>query len=448
MIKRFIKHLSQSLSGRLILASTLLLPFILAITTTALDRAFARSQEVAEQERLRTQIYLLLAAAEIFDGILWLPEQLQEPRFSQPDSGLYARVIEADKIIWQSLSAVTVDLPAPINLPIQVGQEVFYDSKLNKKDAHNLIFDVSWEQSPTQEKLYRFEIISDQDALIAERNSYRKQLWRWLGALALILVIVLWWIQNWGLKPLSHLAEDLKRVETGETLSLGGTYPTEIQPVITNLNKVLEIERAQRDRYRNTMADLAHSLKTPLAVIRSSSDRPDIVDEQVSRMDEIVRHQLQRAVTQQSSQPGKGHSVLECCQRLVSALSKVYRDKNPSFDLEINANQLFFGEQADLLELLGNLLDNACKYGRGKVRIKASTRHKILSILVEDNGLGVKASDRRTILERGARADTAETGQGIGLAVAVDIVSSYNGSLSVADSSLGGAAFNVELPIG
>jgi two-component system sensor histidine kinase PhoQ len=149
---------------------------------------------------------------------------------------------------------------------------------------------------------------------------------------------------------------------------------------------------------------------------------------------------------------GKGQPIDEACTRLANALSKVYRDKNMAFEFKISKHCLFHGDSSDILELLGNLLDNACKYGGGKVKITGKvTDNKVtgntLTIVIEDNGQGVTENHRRTIIKRGARADTAESGQGIGLAVVVDIISSYNGSLHIEDSELGGAAFVIELPI-
>ncbi len=451
MIKRLFRHLFQSLSGRLILASVILLPMILAVTATALDRAFAQSQQVAETERLRTQIYLLLGAAEIIGEEIWLPDQLQEPRFNQPESGLYARVLEGSNTVWQSPSAMMAELPNPLGPPLTAGQEQFSEILINSNLAHTLSFDVVWDTELGFEKTYRFEVYHDQAPLLAEKKSYRRQLQQWLGLMAIALVVVLWLIQKWGLQPLSALAQDLKRVETGESLCLDTDYPSEIQPVITNLNRVLETERAQRDRYRNTLSDLAHSLKTPLAVIRGSLNQDissNVINEQVSRMDEIVRHQLQRAATQTTPMMGnKGQPVAEACERLASALGKVYREKNVNFDFNIGKQCLFHGDASDLLELLGNLLDNACKYGGGKVKVSGQVNKKMLVITIEDNGPGVTDKHRGTILKRGARADTVESGQGIGLAVVVDIVSSYNGSLDINDSALGGAAFVIELPV-
>ncbi|GLS26903.1 two-component sensor histidine kinase [Marinibactrum halimedae] len=450
----------NSLNGRLLLASVCLLPVFVAVSGTALDRAFVESQESAAEERLRTHIYLLLGAAEVFGSDLWLPDELQEPRFNQPSSGLYAQISDRNhRVQWQSNSAVSEELPAPLDIRLVAGREIFTEVDVAGKPAHSLSFDVSWDSETGEERTYRFQVINDQSALLAERKSYRGQLWRWLSTLTIILIVLQWLIQRWGLNPLGKLATDLKSMEQGKSLKLNDDYPDEIQPVTKNLNRVLEVERAQRDRYRNTLADLAHSLKTPLAVMRGNlesqqehridSDNTDfqIMDDQLQRMDEIIRHQLQRAVAQHAGGlPGKGIPLLKVTERIANALTKVYQHKSVAIHLNIDDTLEFNGDEGDLMELLGNIMENACKYGDGKVNVSAS-RDELLTILVEDNGPGVPLDRRKTVLTRGARADTATTGQGIGLAVAVDILSSYNGGLTINKSEhLGGAEFKIEVP--
>ncbi len=237
---------------------------------------------------------------------------------------------------------------------------------------------------------------------------------------------------------------------------LPGAYPAEIQPVTDNLNRVLRSERAQRERYRNTLSDLAHSLKTPLAVIRgqlenkqhiSAESLAHAIDEQVSRMSAIVDHQLRRA-SAQVTQANRSSSVQvkPLVERLARAMQKVYQSKSVQLRLDIGEHLVFHGDEADLMELLGNLIDNACKYGRHSVAISAQQQGRDLVVSVEDDGPGVEADVQQTILTRGARADTATPGQGIGLAVAVDILSSYGGSIDIFRSKLSGAGFTIRIP--
>ncbi|TQV68316.1 two-component sensor histidine kinase [Exilibacterium tricleocarpae] len=419
-----------------------------------LDAAFHRSLYAAEAERLKTHIYLLLGAAEVEAGELWFPEQLTEPRFSQLGSGLYGWVGNAErKTLWRSDSAQLMLPPdtAVGNAPVRVGAEHFYATELNGKALFAYYYDVSWDIDEGS-RVFRFATLHAQDRLQAELTEYRAQLWRWLGALVVLLLITQALILRWGLRPLRQLAEDLTAVESGETEQLRGQYPSEIQPVTDNLNLVLRNEQAQRERYRNTLADLAHSLKTPLAVIRGSvtasrGQSPDpTLNEQIDRMDQIVSHQLQRATLNSRTLVARATAVAPVVQRLSQALDKVYSAKGIVFEAGIEEDIAFHGDERDLMEALGNLIENAYKYGRSRVRCSASRRDGQLHLCIEDDGAGVPEANRQTILQRGARADTATPGQGIGLAVAVDIISSYNGSIRIGKSSLGGASFNLILP--
>ena len=440
-----------SLSGRLLIASVLLLPIFVLMSGVALDRSFARSQEVAELERMRIQVYLLLGAAEIFDDQIWLPDQLQEPRFNQPESGLYARVLNNNEVQWQSPSALMTTFPTSNASPLFTGQEIYWSTTINGKPSKALSFDVAWDTEDGYEKNYRFEVYHDQTAIAAERASYQRQLWRWLGSMTILLIVIQWAIQLWGLRPLKGLARELGKLQSGENLTLSENYPAEIKPVIQNLNEVLIAEREQRDRYRHTLGDLAHSLKTPLAVIRSNLAsgelQQSVVNEQISRMDEIVRHQLQRSVAQSATSAKRQCDLKQIIERLLTALDKVYRDKNLNVTTDIAEPCLMAGDESDFMELLGNLLDNACKYTHHRVHVAAYEQADELVINICDDGPGVPQHKRATILQRGARADTVQSGQGIGLAVVVDILSSYRGSLSVDESHFGGAEFTIELPL-
>lgn len=451
----------KSLSGRLLLASALVLPVFLGFSAYMLDLAFQRSLLAAEREQLNTHIYLLLAAAEFSDDELTLPDMLTEPRFSQPGAGLYGFVFDTDnKLIWRSPSArlwpdnlVDVVTSQPIAGPITPGESQFTALDAGDENYYRFDYDVAWETDNGNHR-YRFSVLHTQTTIQAERQAYRRQLWWLLGGLALLLLIAQALIMRWGLRPLTTLARHLHAVEQGETSTLQGNYPREIQPVTDNLNRVLTLERTQRERYRNTLADLAHSLKTPLAVLRGALNTPGgkpgenlhtVANEQVTRMDQIVRHQLQRAVIGAQNRPGQKTDVVNVIERLAIALQKVYADKNIRFTLDAPAPTYFQGDESDLMELLGNILENAFKYSRQQVQVTVESKDEELHINIADDGPGIPNHMQQQILQRGARADTAQPGHGIGLAIAVDIISSYRGSLSIGASGLGGAEFRITL---
>jgi two-component system sensor histidine kinase PhoQ len=443
---------SASLSTRLLVASAIVLPLFLGFSAYMLDLAFRKSLISAERDRLNGHIHLLLTAADLIDAELQLPAQLTEPLFGQLNSGLYGYIYDANgREIWHSQSAAMLSDRIPAQLPVEPGTIHFGPVQLNGEDFYQFSFDVSYEGDAATPHLYRFTVLHTQQRIRAELIAYRQQLWWLLGGLTLLLLVTQALIMRWGLLPLKTVARDLAAVEEGKAELLKDDYPPEIRPVTDNLNRVLKTERMQRERYRNTLSDLAHSLKTPLAVLRGAFDQPaeklkTLLDEQINRMNQIVSHQLQRAVVSSQAQPGQQVEVAKLIARIGDALNKVYKDKAVTLSAGMQETCYFYGAESDLMEVLGNVLDNAFKYCKQKVHVKVSNSGGELRISVADDGPGIEESSRLKILERGARADTIQPGQGIGLAVATDIISSYKGGLAVGSSSLGGAEFTIVLP--
>jgi len=293
----------------------------------------------------------------------------------------------------------------------------------------------------------------------SEISSFSNNLWGWLLGVVIVLVVLQWLVMSWGLAPLQALARDLKAIEDGERPLLDGDYPREIQGVTRNLNLLLSSERQQRERYRTTMGDLAHSLKTPLAILRGASSSlgidasakniqsmQGVVEEQVARMDEIVAYQLERAVTSSAAPLKQPIAIEPLVMKLISAMRKVYRDKDLELEVEVD-RAIFPGDERDVMELLGNLIDNACKYGRSKIKVQVLQPQTAgLLIVIEDDGPGINSADRARVLGRGARLDSQQSGQGIGLAVVGEIASRYGGDIVIQASSLGGARLVVTLP--
>ena len=206
------------------------------------------------------------------------------------------------------------------------------------------------------------------------------------------------------------------------------------------------------------MADLAHSLKTPLAILKGTAnqlgyqdqrkiaDIQETIDEQVNRMDQIVGYQLERAVADSAKLIKKSIPIEPIVTKLIMAMEKVYRDKALKIELSFQ-ECTFFGDERDVMEVLGNILDNACKYGVERVRLDIGRQTGVdLVMVVEDDGPGISQENRSRILNRGTRLDSNEAGQGIGLAVVVEIVERYGGRINVGESMLGGAKITIALP--
>ncbi len=457
---------TYSLQSRLLVAFSILLFGFLGLTGLVLDSAFRASIEGGAQERLQVQIYLLLANAEEDNGEFYFLQDLQEPRFGQLNSGLYGFISStAYGILWRSNSARAFTPPENeyFQRRLEVGESRFERLVDSEQEVYfALSYGILWENGIDE---FAFSVIENAAPYYSEISNFRTSLWYWLGGAAVILLVMQFLLLRWGLLPLRLIANDLKQIESGKEDKLEGVYPREIQGVTDNLNLLIESERRQQSRYRTTLGDLAHSLKTPLAVISgilpnlsSEVDKGDVeavrkqihnVDEQLERMTQIVTYQLQRAV--QSNDKGtlaKHVNLSSTLNKVLDALKKVYVDKQVQVTASLDNQVIFHGDERDLLELLGNVLDNAFKYGHGIVRVttrRTDTASRGVSIEIEDNGKGIPEEKQEFVLQRGARADTLVQGHGIGLAVVTDIVKSYGGQIEVGRSELGGAKLSILL---
>lgn len=430
----------NSLKARLLSATLLATLLFTLITAYALERAYRASLEAGVAEQLQLQIYNLLAVAERKDNRIELPFTLQDDRLNDPQSGLFAFAFSKSLLQWKSASTRwTLELESFLELKdLQPGASANGEWSMNGEHYFFRRFQVLWETGPDSSLPVQFVIMQKQAPFLAQIEEFRQRLWIWLAALGVGLAFTWLIVLQWGLTPLRRLAVELLRIEIGKQSKLIGSYPEEIAPISRNLNRVLHAEHDQRERYKQTLADLAHSLKTPLAVLKSTDQFTDIQD-QVERMDQIIGYQLHRAIVSRATgYVGAQVNLKDQASRLVSALGKIYPEVNFTFDM----SDPYVGvrmDEKDLMEVLGNLIENACKYGEGRVQISATSKR----FSICDNGKGIPESDYERVLQRGVRLDSLDRGQGIGLAVVSDIVHSYGFSLKISESDMGGACFSV-----
>lgn len=444
-----------SIHQRLLLAASLVLTAFLGFTGVALDKAFRSATEEALQARLFSSVYALLAAAdEGKDGELSMPGSLTDPRFNRPDSGLYAQVEAVQgEYRWHSGSALGRSLAFAQRVPPGDSQV----KRLDLGDGESLMslsFGVAWEDFKGHELRYTLAVAEDLKPMLEQVSAFRNSLFLWLGGAALLLLLAQGWVLRWGLRPLRQVAEALTEIESGHTDRLEGSYPKELSPLTSNINSLISHAAARQQRYRDSLGDLAHSLKTPLAILQGladqtkplQSEQQGLLSEQVSRMNQIVGHQLQRAAASGRTSLSRNLPLKPLVSRIADSLSKVYADKGIAWGIDLPASLSFQGDEGDLMELLGNLMENACKYGQGQVLVQGEKRQG-LRLTVEDDGPGIADDQADAVLLRGQRADQQTPGQGIGLAVAMDIVKAYDGRLQIGRSQkLGGAAIMLSFP--
>ena len=438
----------MSLKLRIILSATLVLVIFITLTAAALDRAFVDSTESALRDKLTSQLYALMAAAEVSDEGILMPSNELDALLGLPSSGVYAFVTDqASRIVWQSSSVLDAQLPPPLSLPS--GEKHFSKTHAGGNDFYSFAYGVNWATRAAPMAL-TFNITVDLASFDKQIGHYRTTLWSWLVAMAILLLISQAAILRWGLSPLRRVGIELNRIESGEQERIEHTYPQEIDRLTTNINILLKQERDQKTRYRNALGDLAHSLKTPLAVMQSglgstAGQVEDSLREQLARMNSIVEYQLQRAATAGSASIGHHVDVSVVIQRMLESLHKVYRDKTVNVKVIADENLVFKGDEGDLMELLGNLLDNAYKWTRSCIEVVAQSKGKKLSLSVIDDGPGIAPDQVNTLLQRGVRADEAIAGHGIGLSIVRNIVEAYRGELIIIRSKHGGCEVQVIL---
>lgn len=445
----------SSLSARLLVSVSVLLLFFFGATIVVLDTAFVSAGEQAREDILDGYLMQLLAAAEPNEeGALSLPFDLVETRFNRIGSGLYAELRGAEnRVLWQSRSALGLALP--VVEPSTLGEQVFARKALD--DGTPLLclsLAVQWEFPNGDLRPYEFQVSESLDAFNAQVAGFRRQLFGWFAAVALIMLFAISILMRSLLKPLRQIEAEIEEIESGDRVALSGAFPTELEGVARNMNLLITSERARSERYRNTLDNLAHSLKTPLAAVRAllgeSADRRfgERVNEQVERMDEIVRYQLRKPAAAADKLVIGAVAVEPEIERLVSGLKKVHHDKRPNIETRIAAGLQFRGDGGDFLELAGNLIDNACKWCRREVRVTAepASAGGGLLLTVEDDGPGIPPDAAERLLERGTRLDETTPGHGIGLAIVRDIAASYDGTLEIGTSPLGGASIRISIP--
>jgi two-component system sensor histidine kinase PhoQ len=433
--------------------AVILLTISLGLVGFALDAAFQKSSEAGLKARMESLVYLVLAATELGgDGSLVIDEDPGDPRLRQPGSGIYANV-SGEKDHWASVSSLGVNLPEVLQIP--TGDSEFLPASADTGFYYTFRYGVSWELPQGGMLPVTVTILVDPRELQPELSAFRTGLWQSLGLTGLILVLAQVILLALGLRPLRRITENISGIESGQLERLEGNYPTELEPLQRNLNHLLDTEQANQTRYRNALDSLAHSLKTPLSVIRSSlpsddSARTVAMENAVSDMQRLIATRLQRAAASARSSNAPALDVKTQVERLVSSLKRVYSQELINIDVMIEPDLAFYGDQRDFLELTGNLLDNACKYGHGQVRLSAQTLDAVdpragIRLQVDDNGPGIAEDEREQLLQRGVRGDERVEGHGLGLAIVLEIVTAYNGEITITHGDLGGACLGVTL---
>ncbi|MDP1559383.1 MAG: ATP-binding protein [Nitrosomonas sp.] len=441
----------MSLNQRILFSATLVLVvFIVGIAVT-LDRAFYDSARLGVQDHMWARILLLMGDAEVDEqGTLYMPSNLLDSELSRPDSGTYAFIIDQTKTItWQSTSALNKQIPA--QAPLKKGTKRFAQIIIGKDTYFIYSFGVAWIIESGTYPL-TFTVVTDTQLFDAQIERYREDLWGWLSIMALLLLITQMLVLRWGLRPMRLVSSELASIESGQQENMKGIYPRELKQLTDSINSLINHERKQQKRYRNGLADLAHSLKTPLTILRGAISTEEdeqkkrlTINEQVDRMDNIVQYQLRRAATAGSSPGMRLVALRPIADKIVNTVRKAHHNKQPQVTIAIDRTISLRIDEGDLMELLGNLVDNAFKWCHHAITLSANYEQRHVIIRIEDDGPGIKRDEIAKILERGVRADQSIPGHGIGLAIVRDIIQVYGGTLSIDQNEMKSTRISIML---
>lgn len=437
--------------------ATLLQIVALGLVGIAVNAANERSAVSALQNGMESYVYLVLAAAEVDDsGHLLMQHDLGDPRLSQPGSGIYVHLHggESGRVDhWSSPSALGVQLP---ELQLAATGTSRFSEPSGDLAFFTFQYGVGFQGENGTVTPFTVTVLVDPDEVEHQTSAFRLGLWRALVTAGLILVVAQVLMFVLGFRPLRRVARDVALIESGRASRLEGDYPSELEPLARNVNRLLDTEKSNQQRIRNALDSLAHSLKTPLAVIQAglelnSGKAAHPMKNAAEEINRLIATRLERAGASARSTLGEPVALKPQLQRILDSLHKVYSHKMIDTSVTIEDELKFYGEKRDLLELMGNLLDNAFKYGESRIQISAgvlgrSVARPGLWLRVEDDGPGIDESRWHILVQRGVRGDERVEGHGLGLAIVTELVAAYGGEVSISQSSLGGAMILVEIP--
>jgi two-component system sensor histidine kinase PhoQ len=413
-----------------------------------LNKAFEQSVLSNAEDALKNQVLLLMANIDVIDSQIVVPTVLSEARLSQTDSNLFAQITTPRKgVIWQSESLLGATLP---QLQSNMGQYNFSKSLAwpKQKAVYVVSFAAEWE-TEQGDLPFTVQLAEHQTISLKRLSRYQRQLAIWLGVLGVAFVVLLLAVLSWALNPLVRVTKQVGEIEQGSRQRFDDDYPAEVAILTQNLNQLLNFEQQRINRQKDVLGNLAHSLKTPIAVLSGlsySNENQLDARQQLSAMQNIIDYQLQSASAVGRRRFAKPIEIRDSTQQIINSLSKLYRDKNLSVSFEIAADVVFHGDQGDWMELAGNLLDNAFKWATSKVSITVINTplgsHRLATRLeVDDDGAGIDQQLKATISQRGVRLDSQTPGHGLGLHIVKGIVEAYDGELSIEDNSPCGTRF-------
>jgi signal transduction histidine kinase len=433
---------------------------VLAVAGVSLSLFFVHTATVRFDDDLSDDVDGLVAVASVDKGVVTITPGI-DPSAMRVYSGDYWEVAVADgtgglralarsRSLWdralppppQGPSALArtpgkpmfYDAPGPVGQPLRVGA-----TQVRMGDYPSpLVFMSAQDRTPVNRDVRTFvTTVATALGLLGA------------GLIAAVIIQV-----RVGLRPLFALRREVADVRTGKSERVVGAYPTELEPLASELNALMAHNQQVVDRQRTHVGNLAHALKTPLSVMltearQNGDDLTKVVERQARIMSQQVDHHLRRARAAARTQgQGERTEVAQVMDELARALEKIFRDKVNHIDLDCADGLMFIGERQDLLEIAGNVMENACKWCRSRVRAAAapSPNGRTFTLVVEDDGEGLPIGQHESVLRRGERLDESAPGSGLGLSIVDELARAYGGAVHLGASGLGGLRVTLTLP--
>lgn len=446
-----------SLRLRLIGAAALGVIVALAISGILLARIFTQHVEARADAELNNHLNQIAAALEIgTDGALHVAVAPADPRFDVPGSGLYWQVDQAagsrqrSRSLWDQVLALPDD-----HLPDGIVHRHDVDGPGHTRLR---VIERRLAIGPDPNPIpVRLSVALDRAEIEKAGGEFRKVLFWSLLVLGLALLAALWVQVRVGLQPLAALRGALNRVRDGASQRVEGRFPTEVKPLVDDMNALLDRERRNIERARERAADLAHGFKTPLSVLsavsrelardgRAATARE--IETQIDVMGRHVRRELARARTVGTAAVGRTMTaVAPIVDRVTRALQRIAADRSLDWQVQVEPEAMFPGDENDLLEIIGNLADNAAKWATSRVVIDATRQGETLSLTIADDGAGIPAGTEADALRRGRRLDESTDGSGLGLSIVTKMVEAHGGKIKLERAAIGGLQVRISVPL-
>lgn len=444
---------SVSLKNRLIASATAWIAFGIVLAWFILSNVFQAHVTRQFYDELFVHLEELQRLARIEGGQAILRAPLSDPRYDVENSGFYWEIQQSDQVLARSTSLKA----APLQTPDDHRSDIGVHTHVIAGPTGTLLVAEKLDWREPQKAPIQFLIGTDQRHLDAIVGSFNHTLSWALTIFGLSMVLAAALLIVYAMRPLAQVYAALHLVQTGKAKTLTGAHPAEVQPLIDSLNALLHSTHELIQRARTQAGNLAHGLKTPLAILTDeayrlqehgqSASSATILD-QCSRMEAHIDYQTTRArVVANRLSPGAAADVQMTAKEVITAMSRLYLTRKVGFELSVEGSLMVACDTQDLQELLGNLADNAGKHARSLVAIGAKRRDSgVIEITVADDGPGLPPEAHEVVFEVGQRWDTQEAGSGLGLAITRDLVTLYGGTITLGPSPLGGLLVTVALP--